>query len=104
MYGSKPFTGARQPTAASPRPVVTTGTSFAEELGVLRTHPAPRHGVERLPLEAKDGADLRLRQGTRLVEDRNVSKTGARSVGELAMTRRISAVAVCCSSDSVRAS
>ena len=27
MCGSKPFTGVRQPTAASPRPVVTTGTS-----------------------------------------------------------------------------
>ena len=31
------------------------------------------------------------------------SMTGWRSVGELEMTRRISAVAVCCSSDSVSA-
>src|SRR2546425_5270282 len=32
---------------------------------------------------------------------RSASRTGCRSVGELAMTRRISPVAVCCSSDSV---
>src|SRR4029450_13617819 len=29
MWGSNPFTGVRQPTAASPRPVVTTGASSA---------------------------------------------------------------------------
>ena len=44
---------------------------------------------------------LTLAPHSRIARSEMASKTGCRSVGELLMTLRTSAVAVCCSSDSV---
>ena len=55
------------------------------------------HQVDQLPVEPVDAADrLAQPRGARTM----VSNTGCTSVGDLAITRRISAVAVCCSSAS----
>ena len=56
--------------------------------------------VEELPIESEDPGELTRTEPLALwaIE----SNTGWTSVGELLMTRRISAVAVCCSSVSVR--
>ena len=60
-----------------------------------------RRGAISSPSRTKMAASSRLRTAGRR-SPRSVSNTGWTSVGELEMTRRISPVAVCCSSVSVR--
>ena len=58
----------------------------------------PRHRAQVLPFQKPD-RDIR-RPADRAAFSTTASRTGWRSVGELEITRRISAVAVCCSSAS----
>ena len=59
-----------------------------------------RGEVKQLPVEPEDPRELGAQRRAALPAI--LSKTGWTSVGELEMTRRISPVAVCCSSVSVR--
>jgi hypothetical protein len=77
---------------------------LANMVGALRPLARRHQGAAGLEVEI-DGL-LRTRVSLRktlegVALDAIVSKTGCTSVGELEMTRRISPVAVCCSSDSV---
>ena len=64
-----------------------------------RQCPVPGHQSQDVPVQAED--DRIGAPQTRAAFSATVSMTGWRSVGELEITRRISAVAVCCSSASV---
>ncbi len=59
-----------------------------------------RGELEHGAVNPRDGVDLASRRFA--ARSTIASNTGCTSVGELAITRRISAVAVCCSSDSFR--
>ncbi len=84
---ARPATVSRVADMVSPM-LVTTG-SVPYRATSRRTFPSRRKMSESMPPQ------------TRAAFSATTSRTGCRSVGELAMTRRISAVAVCCSSDSV---
>ena len=74
-------------------------SSPTRPIGDRRRDGAATHEAD-LALDAEDDARRAPRTGARRSR-RSASSTGWRSVGELEMTRRISPVAVCCSSASV---
>ena len=84
---ARPATESRVADMVSPM-LVTTG-SVPYRATSRRTFPSSRKMSESMPPQ------------TRAAFSATTSRTGCRSVGELAMIRRISPVAVCCSRDSV---
>ena len=72
---------------------------MAPDVQGARQHPVSGHQSQDVPVQAED--DRIAAPQTRAAFWATASMTGWRSVGELEITRRISAVAVCCSSASV---
>ena len=70
--------------------------------GVITVGTEPHRARARNPLPSFRKINASLASHSRAARSATVMRTGSTSVGELAITRRISLVAVCCSSASAR--